>query len=114
MANPTDLVQSLADVVSSNSDLLQGFSENPLDAVTQAAEIGGIDLAGADVSGLADAVSPLVSGEGFDFGSIAQVAGDVLSGSAAEQVEAATSNLGGLGDIVGSIGGFAASLFGKE
>ena len=114
MANPADLAQSLADVVSSNSDLLQGFSESPLDAITQAAEIGGIDLAGADVSSLADSVGSLVSGGGFDLGSVTSIAGDVLSGSAVEQVEAVTSNLGGFGDIVGSIGGFAASLFGKE
>lgn len=114
MANPTDLIQSLADVVSSNSDLLQGISENPLDTITQAAEIGGIDLGGADVSGLADAVGSAVSGGGLDLGSIAAIAGDALSGSAAEQVEAAPSNLGGLEGIVGSIGGIAASLFGKN
>ncbi len=77
-------------------------------------KIGNIDLAGADLGSLADSVSPLLSGGGFDLGSIASVAGDALSGSAAEQVEAVTSNLGGFGDIVGSIGGFAASLFGKE
>ncbi len=113
MANPTDLVQSLADVVSNNSDLLQSFSENPVDAISQAAEIGGIDLAGADVSSLTDAVSSVVSGGGIDLGSIASIASDALSGSAAEQVEAVTSNLGGIGDIVGSIGGFASSFFGK-
>lgn len=110
MANPTDLIQSLADVVSNNSDLLQGLSENPLDTITQAAEIGCIDLGGADVSGLADAVSSAVSGGGLDLGSIASIAGDALSGSAAEQVEAVTSNLGGLGDIVSGI----ASLFDKN
>jgi hypothetical protein len=55
----------------------------------------------------------MVSDTGFDPGSVASAAGDALSG-AAGQVQDAVSGLGGLGGVVDSIGGFAASLFGKE
>ncbi len=103
MADQSDIIQSLIGAVAKNPQLLEGFTNNPEQAVSSAAQSGGIDISGVDMGDLVKAVSPLISGDKLDVSAVAKVAEEFLSNNSEHQ-EAAKADQGGLSDILGALG----------
>ena len=83
MADQSEVVRSLINVVAQNPELLKTFTAQPEETVQKTADEGGIDLSGVDMGDLVKAVTPLVSGDKLDVAAIANVAGELFGGGSA-------------------------------